>query len=505
MTIYKHSRISTHVLASQGKTGRMVFYVFILLSLFFLNPGVSFTPKLEQRITDDDIHYRIDYVDSKGRVRFNTEEQYATYQETLEDDYTLLVEYFDEKGNPAEQPEGYFAVRRIYNDDDKIVWTIYLDEYGEPRECIYGYAMVYRTFQDKILDEIRYFDRNGEPVATDKGVYGVHFVHDDEGRFIEFIYLGIDGNPVPHKNGYTSYRREYNSEEQVFRDTYFDGDGNPVTSTIGEYGVQYEYDEYGRRTLVTYIDSEGKPINTSRNYAFIKTTYLDNGYIFQYYDKDGDPVMAGRKCYGELHIGDMTYYLDRNGARMYRLDNLLAVHPYVVILLGTAAAAIAARLSGRIRPAFLVLYMLFILFMTLMVRESGEPVVKLELFYSYRSFFTSPGRRREIIYNIWLFVPFGAMLRNMSGDKNRTPGRRKGNKENGSEIRSCSRFPGWLWFVLFSAVIELSQYISRVGWCELDDIFNNSLGGAIGYLYAAGVMASGVLAHIKKNEEGIQE
>ena len=47
------------------------------------------------------------------------------------------------------------------------------------------------------------------------------------------------------------------------------------------------------------------------------------------------------------------------------------------------------------------------------------------------------------------------------------------------------RFPKWLKILLLSVslscTIELSQYILSRGWCDTNDVMNNSIGGLIGY------------------------
>lgn len=35
--------------------------------------------------------------------------------------------------------------------------------------------------------------------------------------------------------------------------------------------------------------------------------------------------------------------------------------------------------------------------------------------------------------------------------------------------------------MLFSVIIEVTQYITGLGLCEFDDVFNNTLGALIGY------------------------
>ena len=38
---------------------------------------------------------------------------------------------------------------------------------------------------------------------------------------------------------------------------------------------------------------------------------------------------------------------------------------------------------------------------------------------------------------------------------------------------------------VFSVLIEGTQLITGLGWCEIDDVLSNSLGGAVGILVAA--------------------
>lgn len=69
---------------------------------------------------------------------------------------------------------------------------------------------------------------------------------------------------------------------------------------------------------------------------------------------------------------------------------------------------------------------------------------------------------QNIILNIMLFVPFGYLL--------------------------PSLFPRLRWWqvillgLAFSLTIELLQLITRLGYADVDDLINNTLGAAIGFL-----------------------
>ena len=95
--------------------------------------------------------------------------------------------------------------------------------------------------------------------------------------------------------------------------------------------------------------------------------------------------------------------------------------------------------------------------MTMAYRESGESSGVYELFWSYKRFFTDSLVRQNIINNIWLFVPLGAVLGGF-GQKGL-----------------------WIWAVALSVMIELVQLATGIGLFEFDDIISNCIGAGIGY------------------------
>lgn len=97
---------------------------------------------------------------------------------------------------------------------------------------------------------------------------------------------------------------------------------------------------------------------------------------------------------------------------------------------------------------FAGIYILFILCFTIIGRTSlPEPIFK-GLFWEVQS-----GMWSDIILNILLFVPLGMII------------------------------GGWKGLIigfLLSGSLEVTQYFFRIGFCELDDILNNTIGTAIG-------------------------
>ena len=102
------------------------------------------------------------------------------------------------------------------------------------------------------------------------------------------------------------------------------------------------------------------------------------------------------------------------------------------------------------RKVLIALYIFFILWMTLFTREPRAARIVKGLFWEIRM-----GFWWDIALNILLFIPLGFRL----GGK------------------------GWkaiLFGFLLSIFIECAQYIFLLGYCEADDVLNNTIGTVVG-------------------------
>ena len=110
-------------------------------------------------------------------------------------------------------------------------------------------------------------------------------------------------------------------------------------------------------------------------------------------------------------------------------------------------------------------YVVFILYETLMFRETGNARTNFVLFSYAGNFLKEQSIRVGVINNIWLFVPLGTGLYRIFQKK-------------------------WVLVIplAFSVLIELTQYITGLGIAEFDDVFGNTMGGWIGVLVAYIIM-----------------
>ena len=102
------------------------------------------------------------------------------------------------------------------------------------------------------------------------------------------------------------------------------------------------------------------------------------------------------------------------------------------------------------RKVLVGIYILIILWITLFSREPMTTRIFRGLFWEIEM-----GYWNNIIQNILLFIPLGFLI---------------GGKR------------GIIAGVLLSIGIELTQYIAVLGYCEFDDVLNNTIGAAIGSL-----------------------
>ena len=119
---------------------------------------------------------------------------------------------------------------------------------------------------------------------------------------------------------------------------------------------------------------------------------------------------------------------------------------------------------GKKKIVIAILLALYIggkLYQTLICREPGtEYQYNFNPFWSYQKFCI---QAKQILLNILLFIPFGVLL---------------------SSVLSCGNLIIALFitaisgFVL-SSLIEFCQLVFRLGLCEFDDVFDNTLGTVI--------------------------
>ncbi len=147
----------------------------------------------------------------------------------------------------------------------------------------------------------------------------------------------------------------------------------------------------------------------------------------------------------------------------------------------------AKRVRTVVGVVLLAIYVAVALWLTLLGRNPNQySAAKLELFWSYREALelskiglniTNASLLAEIILNVLLFVPLGALLPLL------WPSR----LEN-APIWKAALIVAVIAF-LGSAAIELSQWYFKLGLFEFDDLMDNTIGAVLGLLTYRAVLS----------------
>ena len=313
--------------------------------------------------------------------------------------------------------------------------------------------------------EIRrdYVDSKKRPVTLTEGYSAYTLEYDSKGRPYKVTYLDKNGEPVKIASGYTIVLRFFDDADRIETEWYYDADRNPVMTTGGYYGVYFGRDENGRAQLTKFLDKDGYPVIAKMGYAMLSRTYDANGKITveRYLDQNGNPMALARGQYGVRYYKGKSIYIDKDGRDKFELMNFLNNYPVLVFIIGGILFIFAVSVEGKWNYVFLLVYSLFIVYMTLMKRDSVVDRLNLRVFWSYRQFFTNRTLRIEILDNIWMFIPLGAFLYNT---------------EKSFKVLFIP--------VLVSILIEITQFVFGIGLCEIDDVISNGLGGIMGIIFS---------------------
>ena len=110
----------------------------------------------------------------------------------------------------------------------------------------------------------------------------------------------------------------------------------------------------------------------------------------------------------------------------------------------------------------MIVYLLAIIYMTLLYRN-GTEVTNTEhgIIDALKKLTLSYENRKGVYNNILLFIPFGTIL-----------------------YKICPRLFIIVLPIICSVLIEIIQFYTGTGYCELLDIIANGVGGTIGYYIA---------------------
>lgn len=445
----------------------------ILLSILALLPDADVdhdagytAAELSIRETVDGSVTSTGYVNPAGLITDAIDMGYATVCRMRDDDGRVVKErYLDANGNPVARYGDYYGLSYEYGETSTVI--TYLDAEGNPIIRSDGYSTIVRTQVAGRASDDFYYDLNGQQVQCSGGYYGLHCEFNTEGQNASLTFLDKVGHAVCISSGYASKTYQRDGNGTVVGEQYFDTEGNPVRSSLGQYGEFYQRNEQGYTGQITYLDLDGNPAPTNAGYTILKRTYHRDGTADtdMYFDANGNPKALSKGQYGIKRSGKVNLLLDRNGNVMPCVDNLLNGFPCMVVVFGCVICLLMIVLPKSLSVVLTMVYVAFILYETLMFRESGDARTNFVLFSYAGKFLKEQSVRVGVINNIWLFIPLGTGLYRRLQKK-------------------------WVLLIPFvmSMAIETTQYIMGLGIAEFDDVFGNTMGGWIGVLVAYIIM-----------------
>lgn len=406
------------------------------------------------------------YVNFDGVITEAVDMGYATVCRMQDDNGRVVEErYLDTNGDPVARYGDHYGVSYEYDETGTVI--TYLDAEGNPIIRSDGYSTIVRTLVDGRESDDFYYDLNGQQVQCSGGYYGLHREYNAEGQNISLTFLDKKGRAMCSSSGCASVTYQCDIDGTVVGEHYFDTEGNPVRSLLGQYGELYQRNEQGYIGQVTYLGADGKPTPTNAGYTILKRTYHRDGTADtdMYFDANGNPRALSKGQYGIKRSGKVNLLLDRNGNAMLCVDNLLNGLPCMVVVFGCVVCLLMIVLPKSLSEVLTIVYVAFILYETLMFRESGDARTNFVLFSYAGKFLKEQSVRVGVINNIWLFIPLGTGLYRWFQKK-------------------------WVLVIPFvmSVAIEMTQYITGLGIAEFDDVFGNTMGGWIGVLVAYIIM-----------------
>lgn len=147
--------------------------------------------------------------------------------------------HYDEKAEWIECFPGCWMIRRTINAADEEIRTEYLDREGLRATDEFGCAYIERTYLEGHPYEEYYYSKAEQLIKGNYGQYGIRWIsYDEEGNNTEFGYLDEKGNIVVSDLGYARARMDY-SKKGTLTIRYLDVEGNPVALNRGQYGLKY--------------------------------------------------------------------------------------------------------------------------------------------------------------------------------------------------------------------------------------------------------------------------
>ena len=250
---------------------------------------IAYEGKLERRI----------YFNEYGSRTLVSGDVYET-RITLDDNGNrLALKFYGLDGAPVEND---FAIASYAwttaNDGDITEHRYRLDGTVQRNRPGFGYFVTRFHYNARgLLRRMVNLGADGaEETPDDAGIVATQLGYDQNGRFTQWLNLGVDDKPRRGMSAIAEIRYQPSpfSGEQIA--WFFDADGSPQTTRWGAHIVSYEFDEFGNETQRAFSGVDGEPVNAGNGVGKIVSEWTQDGayrVARTYFDKAGAPVGVG--------------------------------------------------------------------------------------------------------------------------------------------------------------------------------------------------------------------
>ncbi|WP_216392643.1 VanZ family protein [Blautia sp. MSJ-19] len=157
----------------------------------------------------DDLWHAVDdmYYDTDMNAVMCTGGYYGLHRIYDKEGRTTGIIYLDMNGLPTVNLSGFAQEKRILDEENRIAQKFY-------------------------------YDIKGKAVRLQAGQAGEAYTYDEYNRIIQVTFLNQDGEPAATKDGYVILKKTYYRDGNEKTNMYFDASGNPVALNKGQYGIQ---------------------------------------------------------------------------------------------------------------------------------------------------------------------------------------------------------------------------------------------------------------------------
>ncbi|WP_299272490.1 hypothetical protein [uncultured Psychroserpens sp.] len=219
-----------------------------------------------------------------GRVRMTFDNQ----------GYFKTLQNIDEDGNLVNTENGAAVFQYYYDLQGRFDrWEVY-DKDNKKAKGPSNTAGEQNTYHQYELEDIIFFDTNGDPATHWSGAQRWHFGIDTYGNFTSLEFQDHAGNPINANNDYSKYVWNWSENGRYMTDeAYFDKAGKPtVHKQLAIHKVVYKRNRKGLIVSITYLDVNDNVANRIDGIALVNIRYDKNDLELErtYYDKDNNLV-----------------------------------------------------------------------------------------------------------------------------------------------------------------------------------------------------------------------